>query len=165
MVDLSRRAFFRGRPRPRVEKRPPWALAEGAFIDHCTRCNDCIKACPTRILVVGDGGYPTVDFREGECTFCGDCVTACQPKALLRTEDQQAWPYTASIGEDCLPRQGVECRVCGDFCDARAIRFPPRLGGSPLPEVDTEKCTGCGACFAPCPTVAVTISLPTPAQA
>lgn len=165
MVDLSRRAFFRGRPRPRVEKRPPWALAEGAFIDHCTRCNDCIKACPTHILVVGDGGYPTVDFREGECTFCGDCVTACQPKALLRTEDQQAWPYTASIGEDCLPRQGVECRVCGDFCDARAIRFPPRLGGSPLPEVDTEKCTGCGACFAPCPTVAVTISLPTPAQA
>ena len=122
MVDLSRRAFFRGRPRPRVEKRPPWALAEGAFIDHCTRCNDCIKACPTHILVVGDGGYPTVDFREGECTFCGDCVTACQPKALLRTEDQQAWPYTASIGEDCLPRQGVECRVCGDFCDARAIR-------------------------------------------
>ena len=165
MVDLSRRAFFRGRPRPRVEKRLLWALAEGAFIDHCTRCNDCIKACPTRILVVGDGGYPTVDFREGECTFCGDCVTACQPKALLRTEDQQAWPYTASIGEDCLPRQGVECRVCGDFCDARAIRFPPRLGGSPLPEVDTEKCTGCGACFAPCPTVAVTISLPTPAQA
>ena len=165
MVDLSRRAFFRGRPRPRVEKRPPWALAEGAFIDHCTRCNDCIKACPTHILVVGDGGYPTVDFREGECTFCGDCVTACQPKALLRTEDQQAWPYTASIGEDCLPRQGVECRVCGDFCDARAIRFPPRLGGSPLPEVDTEKCTGCGACVAPCPTVAVTISLPTPPQA
>ncbi len=165
MVDLSRRAFFRGRPRPRIEKRPPWALTESAFIDHCTRCNDCIKACPTHILVVGDGGYPTVDFREGECTFCGDCVTACQPKALLRTEDQQAWPYTASIGEDCLPRQGVECRVCGDFCDARAIRFPPRLGGSPLPEVDTEKCTGCGACFAPCPTVAVTISLPTPAQA
>lgn len=165
MVDLSRRAFFRGRPRPRIEKRPPWALTESEFIDHCTRCNDCIKACPTHILVVGDGGYPTVDFREGECTFCGDCVTACQPKALLRTEGQPAWPYKAVIGEDCLPRQGVECRVCGDFCDARAIRFPPRQGGSPLPEVDTEKCTGCGACVAPCPTVAVTISLPTPPQA
>jgi ferredoxin len=62
-----------------------------------------------------------------------------------------AWPYKAVIGPTCLPNKGVECRVCGDFCDARAIRFAPRIGGSPLPEIDTEKCTGCGACVAPCP--------------
>ena len=158
MVDLSRRGFFRGRPRPRAEIRPPWALPEAAFIDHCTRCNDCLKACPTQILVVGDGAYPTVDFSLGECTFCGDCVTSCQPKALARLEPEQAaWAYKAMIGEDCLPRQGVECRVCGDFCDARAIRFPPRLGGSPLPEIDAEKCTGCGACVAPCPVVTISV--------
>lgn len=158
MVDLARRGFFRGRPRPRVEKRPPWALPEVDFIDHCTRCNDCLKACPTQILVVGDGGYPTVDISVGECTFCGDCVTSCKPKALQRKgSEQPAWPYKAQIGEDCLPRQGVECRVCGDFCDARAIRFTPRLGGSPLPEIDPEKCTGCGACVAPCPVTAISV--------
>lgn len=158
MVDLSRRSFFRGRPRPRTELRPPWALQENAFIDHCTRCNDCVKACPTQIIVIGDGGYPTVDFSLGECTFCGDCVSCCQPKALVRLEPEQAaWTYKATIGEDCLPRQGVECRVCGDFCDARAIRFPPRLGGSPLPEIDAETCTGCGACVAPCPVTAIGI--------
>lgn len=158
MVDLSRRSFFRGRPRPRTELRPPWALQENAFIDHCTRCNDCVKACPTQIIVIGDGGYPTVDFSLGECTFCGDCVSRCQPKALVRLEPEQAaWTYKATIGEDCLPRQGVECRVCGDFCDARAIRFPPRLGGSPLPEIDAETCTGCGACVAPCPVTAIGI--------
>lgn len=157
MVDLSRRGFFRGRPRPRAEIRPPWALAEPEFIDRCTRCNDCLKVCPTQILVVGDGGYPTVDFSLGECTFCGDCVTRCQPKALLRQPEQAAWPCKAAIGEDCLPRQGVECRVCGDFCEVRAIRFTPRLGGSPLPEVDTEKCTGCGACVAPCPVTAISV--------
>ena len=160
MVDLSRRAFFRGRPRPKSELRPPWALVEGDFIDACTRCNDCVATCPTHILIAGDGGYPTVDFREGECTFCGDCVAACQPKALKRTGDQPAWPYKAIVGDDCLPRQGVECRVCGDFCDARAIRFPPRLGGSPLPEIASERCTGCGACVAPCPTLAMTVKLP-----
>jgi ferredoxin-type protein NapF len=160
VVDLSRRAFFRGRPRPKVEMRPPWALAESDFIERCTRCNDCLTACPTHILIAGDGGYPTVDFRDGECTFCGDCVAACSPKALLRAPNQPAWPYKAMIGEDCLPRQGVECRVCGDFCDARAIRFPPRLGGCPLPEVDDEKCTGCGACVAPCPTLAIAIRPP-----
>lgn len=158
MVDLSRRGFFRGRPRPRAEIRPPWALQEEAFIDHCTRCNDCTKACPQHILVIGDGGYPTVDFSHGECTFCGDCVAKCQPRALSRlTPEQAAWGYKARIGEDCLPKQGVECRVCGDFCDARAIRFPPRLGGSPLPEIDPEKCTGCGACAAPCPVSAISI--------
>lgn len=139
--------------------RPPWALPEGEFVERCTRCGDCVKACPTHILVVGDGGFPTVDFREGECTFCGDCVTACQPKALVRVPEAAAWPYKATIGEDCLPRQGVECRVCGDFCEARAIRFTPRLGGSPLPDIDPDHCTGCGACVAPCPTVAVRISL------
>ncbi len=165
MVDLSRRAFFRGRPRPRVEKRPPWALPESDFIDRCTRCNECITACPTHILVAGDGGYPTVNFHEGECTFCGDCVASCQPQALLRAEEQQAWPYRAVISADCLPHQGVECRVCGDFCDARAIRFPPRLGGSPLPDVDGSRCTGCGACVAPCPTAAIAISLPVPPPA
>ena len=140
--------------------RPPWALAEADFIDRCTRCNDCLNACPTRILKAGDGGYPSVDFSAGECTFCGDCLAACQPQALQRHDGQPAWPYKAVIGDTCLPRQGVECRVCGDFCDSRAIRFQPRLGGSPLPELDPEKCTGCGACVAPCPTVAIRVSLP-----
>jgi len=157
VVDASRRAFFRGRPRPAAEIRPPWALPEAEFSDRCTRCNECLTVCPTHILVVGDGGYPTVDFRAGECTFCGDCVTACQPQALQRGEDQAAWPYKAEIGPTCLPRQGVECRVCGDFCEARAIRFKPRLGGSPLPELDPALCTGCGACVAPCPSAAIKI--------
>ena len=157
MVDASRRGFFRGRPRPRAENRPPWAINEARFVDVCTRCNDCLKACPEQILVSGDGGYPTVDFGRGECTFCGDCVAACQPHALIRAEGVPPWPYQAQISAACLPHKGVECRVCGDFCDARAIRFSPRLGGSPLPEIDAEKCTGCGACVAPCPTQAIAI--------
>lgn len=158
MVDLSRRAFFRGRPRPKAEIRPPWAHPEAGFVDRCTRCNECIRACPEQILVVGDGGYPTVDFSQGECTFCEACLPVCQPKALERLDPAQAaWTYKAQIGEDCLPRQGVECRVCGDFCDTRAIRFPPRLGGSALPEIDADNCTGCGACVAPCPVTAVSI--------
>ncbi len=159
MVDLARRGFFRGRARPQVQMRPPWALPEAGFIDACTRCDDCLKACPTGILLAGDGGFPTVDFQRGECTFCADCVAACQPKALLRVEEQAAWSGKAVIGDACLPKQGVECRVCGDFCEARAIRFIPRLGGSPLPELDPEKCTTCGACVAPCPTQAIRIAL------
>jgi ferredoxin-type protein NapF len=158
MVDLSRRGFLRGRVRPKAEIRPPWALPENEFVDRCTRCNDCLKACPQVILVPGDGGYPTVEFSRGECTFCADCVTACQPRALLRrSEDAAPWPYKARVSDACLPKKGVECRVCGDFCDVRAIRFQPRLGGNPLPDIDIETCTGCGACVAPCPATAISI--------
>ena len=157
MVDASRRGFLRGRPRPQAEIRPPWALPEDAFIDRCTRCNDCLKACPQKILVVGDGGYPTVDFSHAECTFCGDCVTACRPRALVRLDDAAPWQRKAVINDACLARRSVECRICGDFCDARAIRFLLRLGGSPLPEIDSALCTGCGACVAPCPSRAIAI--------
>ena len=157
MVDASRRGFLRGRPRPRAEIRPPWSLPESAFIDRCTRCGDCLTACPQKILAVGDGGFPTVDFTRGECTFCGACAAACQPLALVRREGLSAWPYKALVSDSCLPRSGIECRVCGDFCDVRAIRFAPRLGGSPLPAIDKDTCTGCGACVAPCPTAAITI--------
>lgn len=158
MVDLSRRGFLRGRVRPKAEIRPPWALSESEFVDRCTRCNDCLKAFPQGILVPGEGGYPTVEFSRGECTFCADCVAACQPRALLRSgEDTSPWPYKAQVSEACLPKKGVECRVCGDFCDVRAIRFTPRIGGNPLPDIDTETCTGCGACVAPCPATAISI--------
>lgn len=157
MLDASRRALFHGRLRPKSENRPPWARPEAEFIDRCTRCNDCLKACPPAILLAGDGGYPTTDFAAGACTFCAACVAACRPGALSRHEAAAPWLYKAAVGPDCLPRHGVECRVCGDFCEAQAIRFPPRLGGSPLPAIDAERCTGCGACVAPCPSQAIAV--------
>lgn len=157
MVNASRRGFFRGRVRPQAALRPPWALLEDAFVDRCTRCNDCLKACPESIIVSGDGGFPTIDFSRGECTFCTQCVTVCHPLALKQTDGLPPWQIKALIGPSCLPERGVECRVCDDYCGANAIRFSPRLGSCPLPEIEAERCTGCGACIAPCPTSAITI--------
>nr|WP_083483069.1 ferredoxin-type protein NapF [Thauera sp. 63] len=158
----SRRGFLRGRVRAAAPApRPPWAREERDFISSCTRCDACIDACPTAILVRADGGFPAVDFSRGECTFCGDCVTHCAPRALLRPAEGDApWSFKASIGQACLAAAGVECRVCGETCPAGAIRFRPRIGGVALPQLEAEACTGCGACFAPCPTRAIVVQAP-----
>ena len=104
-------------------------------------------------------GFPEVDFKRGECTFCGACAAACKDKALLHS-DAQIWPWAikAHVAGACLAQRGVECRICGDHCAATAIRFSPRLGGPPLAEIDPAKCTGCGACVAPCPVNAISIT-------
>lgn len=63
------------------------------------------------------------------------------------------------IAAHCLALRQVECRICGDACDARALRFPPRLGGMAVPVLDTDACTGCGDCIAPCPAGALALQI------
>ncbi|HET7775767.1 MAG TPA: ferredoxin-type protein NapF [Azospira sp.] len=162
IANLARRNFFRVRsgsaPAP---LRPPWALAEAEFLAACTGCGDCETVCPTGILTVaGPKLPPTVDFRQGECTFCGQCASACRPRALMREDDREPWPYKAQAGMECLAQRQVECRSCGDFCPEGALRFPPRAGGPALPVLLLERCTGCGACLAPCPSGAIHILAP-----
>lgn len=160
-VLAGRRAFLRGKAKSAGNApRPPWALAGGAFESRCTRCGDCLAACPSRILVVGEGGYPTVDFARGECTFCGDCVARCGPGALCRQGDDAPWSLMAMVTEGCLAERGVECRVCGEACLAGAIGFQPRIGGMASPVVQASACTGCGACVSVCPTGSVKVGLP-----
>lgn len=159
MTDLSRRRFLRGDfTGSKIQARPPWALAEAAFAATCTRCGDCVSACPERILVPDPAGYPTVDFSRGECTFCGACTDACRPKALQRKEGEAPWRLKARIGTGCVARRNVVCRACGDACPVQAIRFRPAVMAAAQPEVDTGKCTGCGACAAPCPVQAIRIA-------
>lgn len=154
----SRRNFLRGRFSPRQGPlRPPWALAESDFLTACTRCGDCVTACPTQVIITRDAGYPTVNFTDGECTFCGGCAAACKTGALLLTEGQAPWSACALIADHCLARQRVECRICGDQCEAGAIRFQLQAGGIATPQLDQERCTGCGACVGPCPVRAIVV--------
>ncbi|NJN40566.1 MAG: ferredoxin-type protein NapF, partial [Gammaproteobacteria bacterium] len=127
------------------------------FVARCTRCSDCLTACPTTILEKGRGGFPLVNFARGECTFCGKCVEVCKPAALVRDRGAAPWTIKASIGDACLALQRVVCRSCGDRCEARAIRFRLAPGGVSRPELDGDTCNGCGACVAVCPASAITI--------
>lgn len=157
MATLSRRNFLKLRiSRGAWELRPPWALTEPMFASVCTRCGDCLKACPEEILVKGTGGFPRVDFNRGACTFCGRCVDSCTAGALRReTETVEPWSYRARIGAGCLALNRTVCRSCGEACDARAIRFQLRPGGVAAPRVADDACTGCGACVSACPVRAI----------
>jgi len=159
-VSLARRALFTGRIAAPVNTpvRPPWALIEPAFLDHCSRCDACVKACESGIATRGEGGYPVINLKKGECTFCRACVNACEDGALAPSEPAiKPWNLAARIASGCLSATGVTCRVCGDRCDARAIRFQLAVGGIANPIIDPSACTGCGACVAPCPTGVITI--------
>jgi ferredoxin-type protein NapF len=159
---ISRAQFLRGDFAGRVRPmRPPWALPEGAFIERCTRCGNCISACPQHILDKGRGGFPLVDFARGECLFCGDCVRSCTPAALTgwsSSGDSDApWTVRAHIEGQCLARRGVECRSCADQCDTTAIRFRLVAGGVAQPLLEQAMCNGCGACYSVCPAQAITL--------
>ena len=156
-IDLARRGLFRGRLRtaePPLQL--PWSIAWSAFADGCTRCKECLAACPEQIVIQGEGGFPTLDFRRGECTFCGECITACK-EPLFRPTTEAPWHYKAHIEANCLAHSQVFCQRCQDSCEPFAIRFVPMFGRVPTPMVDPERCNGCGACVADCPVSSITV--------
>lgn len=77
------------------------------------------------------------------------------PLSRRVTPEGQPAPQVAQVGPACLAQQGVECRVCGERCDAGAIRFPPRRGQGAAPVIDATRCTGCGDCLGVCPVAAL----------
>lgn len=150
-VNLSRRSLLRGRaPTTPPPVRPPGALTEAEFTAKCTTCDECVTACPESIVFRGSGGYPEVDFRQGECTFCMRCVDVCADGALSEMT-QPPWQLELRVLDSCLARRQVVCQTCADVCEAGAIRFSPQIGSVATPRVDQDTCTGCGACIAACP--------------
>ncbi len=157
MVDFSKRRFFKRQVVDESSIRLPWVNNASAFIDQCTQCGKCLQACETNIIVKGDGGFPTVDFNVGECTFCYQCAEVC-PEPIFLTQDRPAWNAKAEIGEQCIAKQNVECRSCGDLCDTMAIQFKLEIGKVAQPNLNLDECNGCGACVSVCPTSSINVS-------
>lgn len=157
MVDLSKRALLRSRTSPSFSHQLPWLTSQQSLHNDCTQCGQCISACETQIIIKGDGGFPTVDFRNGECVFCYRCAMACD-EPLFRPQHEAPWENKAKINERCLAKNNIECRSCSDMCEPMAIQFKPELGRVAQPILSLEQCNGCGACVASCPSNAITVS-------
>lgn len=159
-ASLSRKYLFGGAWNGRGDPiRPPWSFPDARFTDNCTICGDCIAACPQSILVKGRAGYPVVDFSHGACDFCGACREACREPAFFERE-RSPWEIAPRFGDECLSSRGVTCRVCSEWCDARAIRFRMEVGGGARPDLAISDCTGCGACIPACPVQAIQMENP-----
>lgn len=137
-----------------VVHRPPRALAEQQFLDACTRCGDCVDACPHDAIELASPrfrdaeGTPRIDPSQIPCYMCEDtpCVDACEPDAL--SADVGLSMGDAEIHEPhCLAHRGEFCTTCSEHCPMPgAIKI--RDG---KPAILSAACTGCGVCFHVCP--------------
>src|SRR2546422_6452373 len=91
--------------------RPPGAVDETLFLDRCTRCGDCLPACPYGSIKKDVAtGYPVIFANESPCYLCEDfpCIAACETEALLpvgdRTDVRMGLAVVSPAGRPAPPR-------------------------------------------------------------
>lgn len=145
--------------------RPPGALPEPEFLRRCTRCGECMRACPTNTLQpdwyrAGLEGLwaPRMNLRHAACDQnCNVCGLVCPTESirpLKLTERRYARVGIAIILRDkCLPwAQDQRCLICEEQCPYKAIVFiQDNQHRFDLPVVEDYKCNGCGQCEDKCP--------------
>ena len=61
-----------------------------AYYGHkCTRCGECVKACPANAIVKTDyiapgKRLPAYTIDQNKCVKCGMCIASCKFKAIVK---------------------------------------------------------------------------------
>lgn len=145
--------------------RPPGSLDEQSFPGVCVRCGNCAQVCPSGIIqpdlgASGVTGFlsPRLRFDEDYCREgCHLCGRVCPSGAIARlslADKRRHVIGRAVVDLDCcLLVQGRECTACIQKCPYQAIAMRSADGGFSMePGVIADRCNGCGACEAVCPT-------------
>jgi len=161
LADYLQERFDLSAPVPRSWLRPPGALPEGAFLETCYRCGNCVDVCPAHAIraTASDdpqiSGTPSIDPDVAACTVCDElaCMKAC-PSGALQPVGSVCEIRMGSAQVNlrlCARTHGEECTICVDRCPigAGAIGW----GSSGQVEVNPEGCVGCGVCQHFCPTL------------
>ena len=132
--------------------RPPGAVGEATFLERCTKCSDCMKACPHESIVIHQDGTPVIFPDQMPCYLCGDtpCIAACATEALLPIGSVNEARMGVAVINHRLCTAGQGCHACVSKCptDALTMDFDTqRL------VVAVERCVGCGMCEHVCRTV------------
>ncbi|MEZ4742952.1 MAG: 4Fe-4S dicluster domain-containing protein [Bdellovibrionota bacterium] len=136
----------------REHLRPPGAIPEPEFLVTCTRCGYCAEACPYGSIELIENNEnslkdntPTINVFDTPCHYCQDtpCVTACEPGALNK-KAIGGMGKAKFKQEHCLVTQGQYCDYCFNSCPA-TIKAITKTDAK-IPEIDQDKCIGCGKC-------------------
>ncbi|MBN2270015.1 MAG: 4Fe-4S binding protein [Sedimentisphaerales bacterium] len=145
--------------------RPPGALDEATFVGLCTRCGNCIRACPHGIIErnLGEKGWagiltPVLSFENDYCREdCTRCTEICPAGAIIRIPPDEKSNVRIGLPrvdmDICLLSEDKECSACMRWCPYEAISYIfSKESYSLIPVIDPKKCNGCGACQTACPT-------------
>ena len=174
---LGRRDFFRlgiqkaakaatGVAEARITKtiprfiRPPFAIAEPDFLARCSRCQNCVDACPHETVfplsTKLDSQYvntPALDLVHTACHLCAEwpCVIACETGALEFPDMTKLDEMDGEepVGDSPEGVESIEIVLPVSFPDPAQARLAQI-------EIDESVCLPfsgpeCGACGSVCP--------------
>ncbi|TWT84997.1 quinol dehydrogenase periplasmic component [Planctomycetes bacterium CA13] len=144
--------------------RPPGAVDEDQFAALCIRCGNCLQACPPKILRPDFApnrfaglAAPLVHFDTDYCREdCHACTQVCPSGAIDRLTLEQKLKHPIGLAQIefnlCLLAYDKECEICERVCPMEAISFAwSEQEYTVIPQLDVDRCNGCGACVVACP--------------